>query len=299
MQQEIDFLKEQVEKKYGFPIGIPEGVSEEAALRALRMMAEAEEKDPQVAEQQSLEAGEILKFLEGRQTEEEEDRTIKALQKEFAGKETVLWHLRLSAPVNEDVQRILLGLAGEKAYLMRQSNGELILLSEVKKALSSEELLEAASEIIDTLAADAMMKAMISVDKSVNNVAELRKSNKNCRSAMVIGTRLNPGENIYLYSRMGTGKILYRLRTEEREEFLNDTLGSFRFANLDREMQTTIRTFFDADLSVTETARRLYIHRNTLIYRIDKLYRLCGLDLRRFGDAVTAQLALQAELLGS
>ncbi len=292
---EKERLLAQIEEKYGIPIAIPDGVDEEAAVKALTKMAGDEGEA--AGSRPEPEDAKILQYLEGKQPPEEAARTEEALEREYAGIRATIYRIRLAAPTNEDVRRIIFGLAGEPSHLLKKSEKELIVIASAADIRTAEDLKERAVELADTLAADAMIGAVISVDTSINKMQELRKINAQAELAVIIGTRINPGETVYVYNELGTGKMLYRLTQEEKEEFLTDTLGSFRFAGLDQEMQMTIRTFFDADLSVTETARRLYIHRNTLIYRIDKLYKLTGLDIRRFNDAVAARLAFMVELL--
>ena len=99
-------------------------------------------------------------------------------------------------------------------------------------------------------------------------------------------------EQVYGYHRLGLGKLIYSLPKETCEDFLKDHLGGFNLTDLDPETKNTIKVFFDSGLSLAETARSLYVHRNTLVYRIEKLEKQCGLDIRKFDDAIVMKIAL-------
>ncbi len=291
--REKERLLAEIEKKYGIPLLVPEEVDEGRALRALAEIAgEASE-----TEKGELSEEMLAQFLEDRLTKEESEATAEAISTALGAGSIALYRIRLSSRLNEDVKHIIYGLTGMNTMIVPIGTREAIVLETVGKRERDELLKENATEMADTIAADALIKVTISVDTITNNTHELPLVARNTAAAMEIGSRLNPGSRVYAYHELGIGKMLYLMPKDEKEEFLSDILGTFRFASLELEMQETIRMFFEENLSVTATASRLYIHRNTLIYRIDKLYRQTGLDLRRFNDAVVARLALELERL--
>ncbi len=291
--KEKERLLSEIEHKFGIPISVPDDIDEERAIRALAEIA-GEAVD---TEQGQLPERMIRQFLEGNLSPSESAEAAGVISGAMGGASLALYRMLLSSRLNEDVKHIIYGLTGCETLIIPLASKEIIVIEPVGKRTKPELLKETATELADTIAADALVKVVISVDTITNKATELPGICNNTRAALDIGTRLYPGSRVYAYHELGIGKMLYSLSKEEKEEFLTDILGNFRFASLEPEMQETIRTFFEADLSVTATAGRLYIHRNTLIYRIDKLYKQTGLDLRRFKDAVVARLALQMEQL--
>lgn len=280
-----------IKRKFGVSLTVADDTDKAAVLRALENIADEQRAGRLPAE------NELLRFFEGKQNAEEAGRTVSALEKALGNMPVALYLICLGTPVDEDVRRILTELCGDEAILIKRSAKEAILLAPATDDGEENNLSDTATAIADTLAADAMTMAIVVVDRTVNRYEEIPKSFENIRKAREIGSRLNPEDRVISFHRLGLGKMLHTLSVREREEFLSDNLGTFRFGGLDPEMQATIRTFFDADLSVSDTAKRLFIHRNTLVYRIDKLYKQTGLDLRRFSDAVIAKIALQLEQL--
>ncbi len=291
--KEKERLLSEIERKFGIPILVPDDIDDERAIRVLAEIA-GENTD---TEQEQLSERMIREYLEGRLSASESAATAEKITGVMGGASLALYRIQFSSRLNEDVKHIIYGLTGGETLIIPIGAKEIIVIEPVGKRTKPELLKENATKLADTIAADALIKVVITVDTITNKALELPIIFKNTRAALEIGTRLYPGSRVYAYHELGIGKMIYSMPKEEREEFLTDVLGSFRFASLEPEMQETIRTFFEADLSVTATAGRLYIHRNTLIYRMDKLYRQTGLDLRRFNDAVIARLALQMEQL--
>ena len=168
----------------------------------------------------------------------------------------------------------------------------LVLVRQLKKEAPEEEIREMASVIVDTLSTEAMISVKAAYDTCYADFSELPQSYRNVCSADAIGNLFMDGEQVYGYHRLGLGKLIYALPRETCEDFLKDHLGDFDLAEIDPETRNTIRVFFDSGLSLAETARNLYVHRNTLVYRIEKLEKQCGLDIRKFDDAIVMKIAL-------
>ena len=115
---------------------------------------------------------------------------------------------------------------------------------------------------------------------------------------MQIGTVFYDEERVFYYRHLGLGRIIQQLSPELCDLFLEEVLGEHAEVELDEETLATINHLFDNNLNISETARQLFIHRNTLVYRLDKVQRQTGLDLRHFDDAVTFQILYQLKKCG-
>ncbi|MDR1704660.1 MAG: helix-turn-helix domain-containing protein, partial [Clostridiales bacterium] len=107
-----------------------------------------------------------------------------------------------------------------------------------------------------------------------------------------VGKIFAPGENVVSYDRLGIGRLIYHLPTSLCRMYVNEVLSGSTIDQIDDETITTVNEFFRCNLNISETARKLIIHRNTLVYRLDRLQKLTGLDLRKFDDAVIFYITL-------
>jgi carbohydrate diacid regulator len=139
---------------------------------------------------------------------------------------------------------------------------------------------------------EAMAAARVSYDKTVPEFEQLAQSYKHAEVALHLGVTFKNGKRIHSYHDLGLEKLLYRVSTEDAKEYMTENLASFDFSALDNEMRNTIKALFNNQLNLVETAKELYIHRNTLIYRIDKFQKITGLDLRNFDDAIICKVAM-------
>lgn len=168
----------------------------------------------------------------------------------------------------------------------------LVLVRQLKTETTEDEIREMAEVIVDTLGTEALISVKASYDKCYSDFKELPQSYRNVCSAEAIGNLFSGSEHVYGYHSLGLGKLIYTMPEEKCREFLQDHLGDYDLSEMDPETRNTIRVFFDTGLSLAETARVLYVHRNTLVYRIEKLEKQCGLDIRKFDDAIVMKIAL-------
>ena len=122
----------------------------------------------------------------------------------------------------------------------------------------------------------------------VNVFAEEQEANM----ALDVGKIFYSDKNVVAYNRLGIGRLIYQLPLPLCQMFIREIFDGKSPDDLDDETLSTINKFFDNSLNVSETSRQLYIHRNTLVYRLDKLQKTTGLDLRVFDDAITFKIAL-------
>ena len=149
-----------------------------------------------------------------------------------------------------------------------------------------------AGNISDMLSGEAMVMTKIAYDSPVSDILDLKTSLKHSEAALKIAELLYNDKSVISYDDLSFEKLLYSVPAEAAEEFLSQKAGNLDISRLDNEMRTTITTLFKNELNLADTAKELFIHRNTLVYRLDKFEKLTGLDIRRFDDAVVCRVAL-------
>ena len=167
-----------------------------------------------------------------------------------------------------------------------------IVVKEVKPTETTDELHHVAETILDMLETEAMIDARVSYGTVVNEIKDVSKSYKEAKMALEVGKIFYAERNIIAYNRLGIGRLIYQLPLPLCKMFIREIFTNVSPDEFDEETLTTINKFFENNLNVSETSRQLYIHRNTLVYRLDKLQRSTGLDLRVFDDAITFKIAL-------
>jgi len=168
----------------------------------------------------------------------------------------------------------------------------IILVREVKPGETYEDLDKTAEVVIDMLNTEAMSSAHIAYGTIVNDIREVSRSYKEANMALDVGKIFYSDKNVVAYNRLGIGRLIYQLPLPLCQMFIREIFDGKSPDDLDEETLSTINKFFDNSLNVSETSRQLYIHRNTLVYRLDKLQKTTGLDLRVFDDAITFKIAL-------
>ena len=177
-------------------------------------------------------------------------------------------------------------------YLTEVDENSVILIKALDEQESYKELEEAAKTAVDMLNTEAMVKARGAYGTIVGELKDLPRSYKEARMAMDVGRIFNAGKRVMSYNELGIGRLIYQLPPSLCRMFIREILGDGEPVELDQETLTTIDTFFGNNLNVSETARQLFVHRNTLVYRIEKLMKSTGLDIRTFEDAMTLKIAL-------
>lgn len=168
----------------------------------------------------------------------------------------------------------------------------IIIVREVKPNEDYDSLIKTAQTILDMLNMEAMSQVFISIGTIVNDIKEVSKSYKEAKMALDVGKIFYSGQNVIAYSNLGIGRIIYQLPIPVCKTFIKEIFDDKSPDDFDEETLSTINKFFENSLNVSETSRQLYIHRNTLVYRLDKLEKSTGLDIRKFDDAITFKIAL-------
>ena len=137
-----------------------------------------------------------------------------------------------------------------------------------------------------------MAKVNIAYGTIVNDIKEVSKSFKEAKLALDVGKIFYSDKKVIAYNRLGIGRLIYQLPMPLCKMFIKEIFDGKSPDEFDEETLSTINKFFENSLNVSETSRQLYIHRNTLVYRLDKLQKTTNLDLRVFDDAITFKIAL-------
>ena len=146
--------------------------------------------------------------------------------------------------------------------------------------------------LVDLLKAEGEENIRIAYGTIVNDIKEVSKSYKEAKLALDVGKIFFDEKEVIAYSALGIGRLIYQLPIPLCKMFIREIFEGKSPDEFDEETLTTINKFFENSLNVSETSRQLYIHRNTLVYRLDKLQKSTGLDLRVFEDAITFKIAL-------
>ncbi|MBE6610625.1 MAG: PucR family transcriptional regulator [Ruminococcaceae bacterium] len=179
-----------------------------------------------------------------------------------------------------------------KDYVISVGEQDIVLVKEMKSYTDSREIEKVAKSIADTLGAEFFAKVSIGIGTIVDNIKDLAKSYKEAQVSLEVGKVFDTDKNIISYENLGIGRLIYQLPTTLCEMFLQEVFKKGSMDALDREALTTIQAFFENNLNVSETSRKLFVHRNTLVYRLEKIRKMTGLDLREFEDAITFKVAL-------
>ena len=177
-------------------------------------------------------------------------------------------------------------------YITAVDEKNIILIKALERPDDMETIEKTAEMVVDMMNSEAMMNVRVAYGTAVAELREVSKSYKEAKMAMDVGKIFYAEKNVIAYDRLGIGRLIYQLPVNLCRIFIDEIFGSNVPYNMDEETLTTINKFFENNLNVSETSRQLFIHRNTLVYRIEKLQKSTGLDIRVFDDALTFKIAL-------
>lgn len=182
-----------------------------------------------------------------------------------------------------------------KDFVFTISDTDIVLIKEVKPNIDTGDLEKLAFSIADTLLSEFYTKVNVGVGTVVDNVRNLAVSFKEAQIALEVGKVFDTEKTIVSYENLGIARLIYHLPTTLCEAFLKEVFKKGSIESLDQETLFTIQKFFENNLNVSETSRKLFVHRNTLVYRLEKIKKLTGLDLREFDHAIIFKIALMVK----
>ena len=177
-------------------------------------------------------------------------------------------------------------------YITAVDESSVILMKAFEETPNYEEMKNVARTIVDMVNAEAMVNVRVAYGTIVHELRDVSKSYKEAKMASEVGRIFYQEKSIISYHHLGIGRLIYQLPISLCKMFMDEIFGGQIPEELDEETLMTVDKFFENNLNVSETSRQLFIHRNTLVYRIEKLQKATGLDIRVFDDALTLKIAL-------
>ncbi len=202
--------------------------------------------------------------------------------------------IRITRQNDVSVFEIIQNLFPEKNkdFVININENDVALVKEVGAEIETKDLEKLARSLVDTLASEFYTHAVVGIGTIVTGVKDLAKSFKEAHVALEVGKVFDNEKSIVSCDNLGIARLIYQLPTTLCETFLKEVFKRDSIESLDQETLFTIQRFFDNNLNVSETSRKLFVHRNTLVYRLEKIKKLTGLDLREFDHAIVFKIAL-------
>lgn len=183
----------------------------------------------------------------------------------------------------------------ERDFVISVSETDIVLIKEVSAGTDGKALLEVATQIEQAIASEFSIKTVIGIGTLALHLRELADRYKESQVAIEVGKVFETEKTIIHYENLGIGRLIYQLPITLCEMFLSEVFKKNPIDSLDPETLYTINRFFENNLNVSETSRKLFVHRNTLVYRLEKIKKLTGLDLREFDHAIVFKVALMVK----
>jgi len=178
-------------------------------------------------------------------------------------------------------------------YVISVGENDIVLVKEFKNgSVEYDEVESVALSIVDTVSSEFFVRVNVAIGSLIDNIRDVARSYKEAQTALEVGKVFDTDKLIINYDTLGISRLIYQLPTTLCEMFLQEVFKKGSLESLDRETLATIQKFFENNLNISETSRKLFVHRNTLVYRLEKIRKLTGLDLREFEDAITFKVAL-------
>ena len=182
-----------------------------------------------------------------------------------------------------------------KDFIISINESDIVLVKETGQDIGPRDIESLAASIADTLSGEFYVHAVIGIGTTVSNIKDLARSFKEAQTALEVGKVFDTDKTIVSYDNLGIARLIYQLPTTLCETFLHEVFKRGAIDNLDQETLFTIQRFFENNLNVSETSRKLFVHRNTLVYRLEKIKKITGLDLRQFDHAIIFKIALMVD----
>lgn len=180
-------------------------------------------------------------------------------------------------------------------FVININENDIVLVKEIKSKTLPSDLEKLANSISDTVSSEFYTKVTVGIGSTVTHVRNLAKSYKEAQMAIEIGKVLDVDQLVTRYDNLGIARLIYQLPVNLCDMFMREVFQKGSLDILDHETLYTVQKFFENNLNVSETSRKLFIHRNTLVYRLDKIAKVTGLDLRVFEHAITFKLAMMVK----
>lgn len=183
----------------------------------------------------------------------------------------------------------------QRDFVLSMSETDIVVIKEFEFNTEVRDVCRLAEEICDAINTELLVKTVIGIGTVARHLRELADRYKEAQTAIEVGKVFETDKSVIHYENLGIGRIIYQLPTTLCEMFLGEVFKKNPIESLDQETLYTINKFFENNLNVSETSRKLFVHRNTLVYRLEKIKKLTGLDLREFDHAIVFKVALMVK----
>ena len=194
-----------------------------------------------------------------------------------------------------DVPRAVLLVDRQHDFVLSVSESDIVVIKEMTPDETSEDVCALAESIERAVHTELHVQTVIGIGTTANHLRELADRYKEAQVAIEVGKVFENEKPVIHYDNLGIGRLIYQLPTTLCEMFLSEAFKKNPIEALDEDTLDTINRFFENNLNVSETARKLYVHRNTLVYRLEKVKKITGLDLREFEDAILFKVAVMVK----
>lgn len=181
---------------------------------------------------------------------------------------------------------------GNSDYVTAVDEGHIILIKALEDTEEYKEAANIARTLVDIVNTEAMVNVRVSYGTIIGELKEVSQSYKEAAMALDVGRIFYPERNVLSYKELGIGRLIHQLPVTLCEMFLEEVFSGKAVEQFEEETLVTVDKFFENNLNISETARKLFVHRNTLVYRLEKIQKQTGLDVRVFDDALTFKIAL-------
>lgn len=184
----------------------------------------------------------------------------------------------------------------QRDFVLNINETDVVVVKSLQSPDNMDEVRKAAASIENALHEELGIRCVIGVSTHARHLRELADRYKEAQVAIDVGRIFESDKSIIHYENLGLGRIIYQLPTTLCEMFLNEVFKKNPIETLDEDTLETINRFFENNLNVSETSRKLYVHRNTLVYRLEKIKKITGLDLREFDHAIVFKVAMMVKM---
>lgn len=182
--------------------------------------------------------------------------------------------------------------SGDKDFVTAVDEGHIVLIKALDRTDNYEEVNHIAKSIVDMLGTEALVDARVAYGTIVYELKDVSTSYKEAHVALDVGRIFYPEKTVLAYNELGIGRLIHQLPISLCEMFLQEVFQGTPVEHFDNDTLVTVNAFFENNLNISETARKMYLHRNTLGYRLEKIMKTTGLDVKKFDDALTFKIAL-------
>lgn len=185
-----------------------------------------------------------------------------------------------------------LDLVRESDFITAVDEKSVVYVTEVEEQDSQEHFIGHASQVVKALEEADILDVKIAIGNPADNIKDVSRSYKEAQIGLEVSKIFYEESTVIAYNQLGIGRLIYQLPLPLCKMFIKEVFGDYSPDSIDEETLVTIDKFFENNLNVSETSRQLFIHRNTLVYRLDKIQKNTNLDLRNFEDAIAFKIAL-------